>query len=88
VADIEIDFNAPAVLRKWLSLKNERVPRTWGGIPYFISEGTLNDCINLFTSKGASQHLYEIHTNPQPPLVTEVLQRELIIELARLRNFL
>jgi hypothetical protein len=88
VADIEIDFNAPAVLRKWPSLKGERIPEAWGGIPYFISEGTLDDCIKQFASKGPSQHLYEIHTKPQPPLVTGVLQRELIIELARLRDFL
>jgi hypothetical protein len=33
-------------------------------------------------------HLYEIHTKPQPPLVTEVLQAELIVELARLQEFL
>jgi hypothetical protein len=88
VADIEIDFNASAVLRKWPSLKNERVPRAWGAVPYLVSEGTLGDCIKQFMSKGTSQHLYEIHTAAQPPLVTEVLQRDHILELARLRDFL
>jgi hypothetical protein len=89
VADHEIDFNAPATLRKWPSLKNERVPKAWGGVPYLIEQGTLDECITLFMSKTPSQsHLYEIHTKPQPPLVTEVLQAELIVELSRLRDFL
>jgi hypothetical protein len=89
VADNEIDFNVPATLRKWPSLKNERVPKTWGGVPYLIAQGTLDECITQFMSKTSSQnHLYEIHTEPQPPLVTEVLQAEHIVELARLRDFL
>jgi hypothetical protein len=87
VADTKIDFNAPATLRKWPSLKNERVPKAWGGVPYLIFDGTLTDCIREFLSRPA-QHLYEIHTKPQPPLVTEVIQPELIVELARLREFL
>jgi hypothetical protein len=88
VADTEIDFKAPATLRKWPSLKNERVPKAWGGIAYLVSEGTLDECITQFMLRTASQHLYEIHTKPQPPLVTEVLQAEHIVELARLRDFL
>jgi hypothetical protein len=39
-------------------------------------------------SRAASQHLYEIHTKPQPPLVTDILQPEHIAEVARLRDFL
>ena len=89
MADTEIDFNAPAALRKWPSLKNERVPQTWGGIPYLIIEDTLEECMRELMSKPAAQrHLYEIHTKPQTPLVTEVLQAEHIIELIRLRDFL
>jgi hypothetical protein len=89
VADHEINFEAPASLRKWPSLKNERVPKAWGGVPYLISDGTLDQCIKDLMSKPASQHhLYEIYTKPQPPLVTEVLQAEHIVELARLRDFL
>lgn len=87
MSDTEIDFNAPAVLRKWPSLNNERVPKPWGGVPYFIFEGTLDECIKQFMSK-AHQHLYEIHTKSQPPLVTGVLEREHLVELARLRDFL
>jgi hypothetical protein len=88
VADIQIDFKAPAVLKKWPSLNRERVPKNWGAIPYSISDGTLDECIKEFLSKGTSQHLYEIHTKPQPPLVTEILQAEHIVELARLQEFL
>jgi hypothetical protein len=89
LAGIDIDFYAPAVLKKWPSLNKERVPKTWGATPYFISAGALDECIKAFMSRSASgRHLYEIHTTAQPPLVTEVLQAEHIVELARLREFL
>ena len=90
MAETQIDFTAPASLRKWPSLKNERVPRAWGGVPYLVAEGSLDECIREFTSKPAStHHLYEIHTAPQEGrLVTAVLSAEHIVELARLRDFL
>ena len=44
------DFNAPAVLRKWPSMNNERIPKAWGAIPYLIREGPLADCIRKFGS--------------------------------------
>jgi hypothetical protein len=79
-------FDAPAVLRKWPSLNNERIS---DARPYLVSEGTLDECIRKFMSKPASnQHLYEIHTAPQPPFDSDVLSAEHIIELARLRDFL
>jgi hypothetical protein len=79
-------FDAPAVLRKWPSVKNERISNA---SPYLVSDGTLDECIREFMSKPASnQHLYEIHTAPQPPLIDAVLSAEHIIELARLRDFL
>ena len=87
MADTEIDFTAPASLRKWPSLDKERVPKSWGGVPYLIVQGTLDDCLREFTAR-PQHHLYEIHTKAQLPLVTEVLQAEHIIELARLRDFL
>ena len=81
-----IDFNAPAVLRKWPSLKNER--RTESPGPYLLVDGTLDECIREFVARPASmQHLYEIHTTPQPPLVGAVLSGEIVAELARLRDF-
>ena len=85
--DHRIDFNAPAVLRKWPSFKNER--RTEGPSPYLVVDGTLNECIRAFMAKPASRrHLYEIHTLPQPPLVEAVLSGEIVAELVRLQDFL
>lgn len=85
-ADLQIDFDAPASLRKWPSLKNQRLT---GVGPYSLVDDTLDACIKQFMIKPASQHhLYEIYTAPQPPLVSAVLSAELIVELARLREFL
>jgi hypothetical protein len=79
-------FDAPAVLRKWPSLNNERISNAR---PYLVSDGTLDECIRQFMSKPASQrHLYEIHTAPQGELITAILSVEQIVELARLRDFL
>jgi hypothetical protein len=86
---VQINFDAPAVLRKWPSLSNERVSASLGARPYLIADGTLDECIRHFMSKRASQHhLYEIHTAPQQTLVSAVLSAEQIVELARLRDFL
>ena len=76
-------------MKKWPSLNKQRVPKAWGGIPYLIIDGTLDECISEFMRKAEDhRHLYEIHTTAQPPLVTEVLQGEHVVELARLRDFL
>ena len=57
--------------------------------PYLVAEGTLGECIRLFTSKPMSQlHLYEIHTAPQGELIAAVLSAQQIIELAGLWGFL
>jgi hypothetical protein len=86
--EVHVNFNAPAVLRKWPSLGNER--RTEGGrSPYLVIDGTLDECIREFMIKPMpARHLYEIHTAPQPPLVSAVLSGEHIVELGRLRDFL
>jgi hypothetical protein len=85
--DPNINFHAPAVLRKWPSLNNQR--RTEGTGPYLLLDGTLDECIQEFMARPAPQrHLYEIHTSPQPPLVAAVLSGEIVAELARLREFL
>jgi hypothetical protein len=85
----KIKFDVPAVLRKWPSLKGERVSASLGASPYMVFEGTLDECMRQFMSKPASQHhLYEIHTAPQAELIAAVLSAEQIIELARLRDFL
>ena len=87
--DVQIRFDVPAGLRKWPSLKNERISQSWGASPYLVSDGTLDECIRQFMSKPASQHhLYEIHTAMQGELVTAVLSAKHILEIARLRDFL
>jgi hypothetical protein len=85
--DSHVNFDAPAILCKWPSLNNERRPAVSG--PYLLVDGTLDECIREFMAKPASiRHLYEIHTSPQPPLVSATLSEEIVAELARLRDFL
>ncbi len=88
MAEPHVDFNAPATLRKWPSLNKAR--RTDGPAgPYLVVESSLDECIREYMAKPASvQHLYEIHTSPQPPLVDPILSGDLVIELVRLRDFL
>ncbi|MBR0819789.1 hypothetical protein [Bradyrhizobium liaoningense] len=86
VADSKVDFGALAALHKWPSLSNQRRPDRDS---YQVSEGTLDECISAFMEKPATtRHLYEIHTIAQPPLVTDILSPEHVIELSRLREFL
>ena len=86
VTDSKVDFSARAALHKWPSLANQRRPDRE---PYRVSEGTLDECISAFMAKpAATRHLYEIHTAAQPPLVTDILSPEHVIELSRLREFL
>jgi hypothetical protein len=82
-----VDFSAPASLRKWPSKNNER--RTEGRSAYLLVDATLEECIRGFMAKPeTTRHLYEIHTAPQPPLVTPILSAEHVVELARLQDFL
>ena len=87
--EVQINFDAPATLRKWPSVKNERVSASLGARPYLIIDGTLDECIRRFMAMPIPQHhLYEIHTAAQSDLVSAVLSAEHIVELARLRDFL
>ena len=80
-----IDFEAAAVLRKWPSLRGER--RTENTLPYLLIEGSLDECVRTLIAKPASvRHLYEIHTSPQPSLVSSVLSEERVIKLEMLRD--
>ena len=82
-----VNFDAPAILRKWPSLDGQRRINTLG--LYSLLDGTLDGCIREFMAKPALvRHLYEIYTSPQFPLVSAVLSEEIISELARLRDFL
>ena len=86
--DVHINFDAPATLRKWPSINNERVSAADGGRPYLIVDGTLDDCIRQFMAKPVSQHhLYEIHTTPQQPLVSLVLSVEQSLNSPGCENF-
>ena len=86
---VQINFDAPAVLRKWPSVNNERVSASLGARPYLIIDGTLDECIRKFMTMPINQHhLYEMHTAPQSDLVRAVLSANHIVELARLRDFL
>ena len=81
-----VNFSAPASLRKWPSLGNQR--RGEAANPYLVLDGTLDECLRKLTAYAAStRHLYEIHTAPQPPLVSEVMAGETVAELARLLVF-
>ena len=85
--DPHVNFDAAASLRKWPSLNNKG--SLAGPGPYLLVDSTLDQCIREFMARPASsRHLYEIHTSPQPPLVSDVLSGEIIAELARLRDFL
>ena len=88
--DTQIDFSAPAELRKWPSLNNQRISASLGARPYMIGEGgTLDECIRQFMRQPEAQrHLYEIHTAPQSDLVSAILSADHVVELARLRDFL
>ena len=89
MSDTQIDFSAPAILRKWPSLNKQRVSASLGARPYMIIDGTLDECIQKLMSQPESQrHLYEIHTAPQPDLVSAILSGDHAIELARLRDLL
>ena len=87
--EVQINFHAPATLRKWPSVNGERSSASLGARPYLIIDGTLDECIRRFMSQPKSQHhLYEIHAAPQSDLVSAILSAEHIVELARLRDFL
>jgi hypothetical protein len=87
--DSKADFSAPATLRKWPSLNDQRVSASLGARSYMIIEGTLDECIRKFMLQPKSRrHLYEIHTVPQTDLVGAVLSTEHVVELARLKDFL
>jgi hypothetical protein len=71
------------------SVNKERVSASLGARPYTIIAGTLDECIERFMTLPVAQHnLYEIHTAPQPDVVSAILSADHVVELARLRDFL
>jgi hypothetical protein len=88
-SDIKIDFDAPASLRKWPSIRNERRADAAYPSPYTVQEGALFECLEGLLSKpAATHHLYEVHTNAQDTWVKSVLSAQQVYELARLRKLL
>jgi hypothetical protein len=47
---VHIDFNAPAILRTWLSLNSERISASVGPRPYLVVDRSLDECIGQFQS--------------------------------------
>ena len=85
--DVQINFNAPASLRKWASIGSERLSDA--RCPYLVQDGSLEECIAELLLKPASQHhLYEVHTDPQEPWIKAVLSAKHVYELVRLRKLL
>jgi hypothetical protein len=83
VRQTEIDFDAPAVLRKLPSIKGQPAQHVdWPG-PYLIFDGSLRECIQQFFAKPEGQrHLYEIHTAPQGDIIKRVMKNQEIARLA------
>ena len=83
--DVRMNFDAPAVLRKWPSLKDERVS---SGCPPFLT-------VLLMSASGSScpsPHPSVIYMRSTPlrrgELISAVLTTDQIVELVRLRDFL
>ena len=83
--ELYVNFDSPAVLRKWPSLGSERRAQR---IPYLLVDGTLNECLREFMAKPrVMRHLYEIHlVSKFPSAAPVVLPEALIFEFARRRN--
>ena len=84
-----VNFEAKAALRKWPSLKGERIPSESDARSYIVYEGTLDECIRRLSEKPvSSRRLYEIETEPQGLILATVLSVDDVQELVRLREFL
>src|SRR3981081_2295566 len=69
-----IDFDTPATLRKWPSVRNERVSNSR---PYLVSEGTLDDCM------ACSRHAMPCPSQRSGPTVRRSSRRERICRAAQ-----
>ncbi|QPF83098.1 hypothetical protein IC762_25640 [Bradyrhizobium genosp. L] len=82
---VPIAYDAPANLKKWPSLRNERVT---GKTPYMVYNGTLADCIRLLLAKPIKQiSLYDIETGRQPAFDSTTLSPGDAAEIAMRRDF-
>ena len=82
---LPIAYDAPADLKKWPSLKNQRVT---GKTPYLVYNGTLADCIRQLLAKPIRQiSLYDIVTPRQPAFDGNVLSPGDAAEIAMRKDF-
>ena len=83
--DLPIAYDAPADLKKWPSLNNQRVTRK---TPYLIHTGTLADCIRELLTKPIKQvSLYDIVTKPQEAFDSGVISPGDAAEIAMRKDF-
>ena len=79
------NFDAPAVLRKWPSLNNQRRTEGTGG-PYLLLDGTLDECIRESMAQPAPvRHLYSIRMliSPSATRVIWVMASKGVLPTAR-----
>ena len=82
---LPIAYDAPADLKKWPSLRNERVSSK---TPYLVYNGTLADCIRLLLAKPIKQiSLYDIVTERQTAFDSNVLSPGDAAEIAMRKDF-
>jgi hypothetical protein len=81
-----IAYEAPAELKKWPSLRGQRL--TGKSQPYMVFNGTLAECVRKLMNKpirGIS--LYDIVTQPQPAFDQTTLSPGDAAEIAMRRDF-
>jgi hypothetical protein len=82
---LPISYDAPADLKKWPSLRNERVASK---TPYLVYNGTLAGCIRELLAKPIKQiSLYDIVTKRQPAFDGNVLSPGDAAEIAMRKDF-
>ena len=89
VTEVQVKFDAPASLRKWPSVRNERISDTQHPSRIFWSMALLTSALeNSWRSQHPNTAFTKFTQRPNPTLITAVLSAEIIIELARLRDYL
>ena len=82
---LPIAYDAPADLKKYPSLRNQRLRNRTS---YLVYNGTLADCIKQLMAKPFTQiSLYDIVTTPQPVFDRTVLSPADAAEIALRRDF-
>jgi hypothetical protein len=81
-----IAYDAPAELKKWPSLRGQRL--TGRSKPYMVFNGTLAECVRTLMAKPVKGiSLYDIVTEPQPAFEQTVLSPGDAAEIAMRRDF-